>query len=113
MALQFTKLFAPQQLGNSNGTIYTMPATPNTLLLRNGRVRLTNTDSAAHAVTLNAVPNGGSASATNQILPAVSIPPNGYLDVDIPQLAFNDSIQGFADTANKVSIAAMDGVLQS
>jgi len=113
MALSFTKLFQPALLGNAAATVYTMPATPATTLLRNGRVLLTNIDTVAHAVTLYAVPSGGSASTTNEFLPAVSVPANGTLPVDVPQLAISDFIQGFADTANKVNIQALDGVLQS
>ena len=90
-----------------------MPGTPATSLLRNGRVLLTNTDTVAHAVTLYAVPSGGSASATNQFLSAVSVAPNSSLPVDVPQMQINDFIQGFADLTNKVNIQALDGVLQS
>lgn len=113
MALTFSQLFAPQQLSGAAATIFTVPATPSSTLLRNGRVRLTNTDTVAHAVTMYAVANGGSASAANEILPAVSVSPNYYLDVDLPQMKAGDFLQAFADTANKITIAAMDGVYQS
>lgn len=113
MAIQFIKLFQPIMLTGSAATIYTMPATPAGVVLRNARIRFTNIDTAAHAVTVYAVPSGGSASTTNECLPAVSIPPNGYIDVDIPQLAVSDFIQAFADTASKVNAQAIDGVLQS
>lgn len=113
MALSFVKLFAPQMLAATASTVYTMPSSPSTSLLRNGRVRLTNIDTVAHSVTLYAVPSGGSASTTNECLPAVSIAQNAYLDVDIPQLAVSDFLQGLADVANKVNIQAIDGVLQS
>lgn len=113
MALTFKKLFAPQLLAGASATVFTMDATPSTLLLRNCRVRLTNIDTVAHAVTLYAVPSAGSASTTNEFLPAVSVPANGYLDVDVPEMTASDFLAGFADTANKVNIQVMDGVLQS
>lgn len=113
MALTFLKLFQPVMLAGAAATVYTMPGLPATTILRNGRVRLTNIDTVAHAATLYAVPASGAASTTNEFLAAVSIAPGGSLDVDLPQLAISDFIQGFADTANKINIQATDGVLQS
>lgn len=110
MALTFSKLFQPQQLGNAVATIYTMPAL-STAILKNGRVRLTNTDSSPHAVTLYAVPSGGSPSATNMFVSAMSIAANSYVDVDVPTLASSDLLEGFADTAAKVSIHEIGGVI--
>ena len=113
MAISFLKLFNPGQLANASALIYTVPATPTTSLLRNGRVRLTNTTAGAIAATLYAVPAAGAAAATNNFLPAVSIPANDFLDVDLPQMAAGDALYGFASSATSISIAAMDGVLQS
>lgn len=113
MAITFLKVFQPAQLASSSGLLYTVPAAPTTNLLRNGRVRLTNTSASAVACTLNAVPAAGSASATNQFLPAVSIAANSWLEVDVPQMAAGDMLYGFASAATSVSIAAMDGVIQS
>lgn len=113
MALTFKKLFQPQLLSNVAGTIYTVDSAPATTLLRNGRVRVTNTDSVAHAVTLNAVPVAGSSSATNKFLPGTTVGPNTYIDVDIPQMSAGDFISGSADLANVVNVQAIDGYLQS
>lgn len=113
MAITFVKLFAPALLTNAVATYYTVPALPVTSLLRNGRLRFTNTDSAAHAVTAYAVPNAGAAGITNMFCPAISVPPNNYIDVDVPQMGYGDIIRAFADTGSLVNIQAIDGVLQS
>lgn len=113
MAITFKKLFQPGQLPNAEAALYTVPTTPATNLLSNGRVRLTNTTAGAIAATLYAVPAAGSASDTNTFLPAVSIAPFDFLDVDLPQLGAGDALHGFASAATSISIAAMDGFLQS
>lgn len=113
MAITFSKLFAPVQLPASNGTVFTMSATPTTIILKNGRVRLTNTTAGAVAVTLYAVPSGGSAGVGNMFLNAVSVAGNNYLDTDIPTLAAGDSLQGFAGAATSVTIHEIGGVLSS
>jgi len=73
MAVQPTNLFAPTLLTGSAATFYTVPSTPAGVVLYQGRVRFTNTDSASHAVTMYAIPSGGTASATTECLPAYSI----------------------------------------
>lgn len=113
MALTFLKLFAPGVLGGSAALLYTVPATPVTTLLRNGRVRLTNTTSGPVTATLYAVPASGAAGVANEFFPAVSIPANGFKDVDVPQMAAGDALWGFAGAVSSISIASMDGVLQS
>ena len=113
MTVQAIVLFASAQLPNAAAAFCTLPATPANVVASGVRVRLANTDSAAHAVTLYAVPNGGSASASNECLPAVSIAANGYLDVDMPPLGASGTYQGFADTASKVTVSLLAGVLIS
>lgn len=113
MAVQITPLFAPTQLTAAAATIYTLPVSPSTLALARGRVRFTNTDTAARAVTAYAITVGGTASAANEFLPATSIAPNTYLDVDLPVLAPGGFIQAFADVTLKVTMFCIDGVLFS
>lgn len=97
----------------SAATIYTMPTSPSTVVLRNGRIRFTNTDTVLRSATAYAVPSGGAASTTNMFCPAISIPPNGILDVDVPQMAAGDFIQVLADSASKINAQPLDGLLQS
>jgi hypothetical protein len=113
MALTFTKLFAPQQLPNATGTIYTCPASPSTTVLKNGRVRLTNTTAGAVTATLYAVPSAGAAADSNAFMKAQSIPANSFVDVDLPTLAAGDTLQGLAGAATSITIHELGGVLYS
>ena len=113
MALTFTKLFQPQQLPTIVASIFTMPLLPVTTALKNGRVRLTNTTANAVAATLYAVPNTGAAGVANMFLSGTAISPNGYLDIDIPDLAYGDSLQGFASAVASLTIHELGGVLYS
>lgn len=113
MAIIISQLFAPAQLTASAATYYTAPATPTTLCVYGIRVRFTNTDSAAHAVTAYAIQSGGTAAASNCVMNAVSIAQNTYLDVNIPMLGPAGFLQAFADTLNKVTISALAGVVSS
>ena len=110
VALTFTKLFAPAQLTGAASTFYTCPATPPGYVV-NGRIRFTNTDSAAHQITAYLVPSGGTAGAANSFLTAKTIAANDFLDIDLPQMGPGDFLQAFADTASKVTIHSIGGVL--
>ena len=113
MALTITKLFQPQQLLATDGVLYSMPATPATTTLKNGRVRLTNTTSGAVTATLYAAPSAAASGAGNCFLNAVSIAGNGYLDVDLPTMAAGDTLRGLASSAASITIHEMGGVLYS
>lgn len=113
MTIVYNKLFGPTLLITSAAIIYTVPASPTTSLLRNGRVQLTNTSSAAVAATMYAVPSAGTPTVTNEILPVVSIGPNQTLPVDLPQMSAGDTVQALAGTAGAINIQALDGVIQS
>lgn len=113
MAIQVPKLFDPVQLAAAAATIFTMAANPATLILSRCRMRFTNTDTVARAVTAYGIPNGGAAGAGNAFLNAESIAPNQHLDVDVPVLGPGGFVQGFADVANKVTAHQLDGVLFS
>lgn len=113
MALTVAQLFAPVQLAAAAGVIYTMPTAPTTSVLKNGRVRLTNTSGAAVPVTLYADAAGNASSAANCCLNAVSVAANAYLDVDIPTLKAGDTFRGFAGTANVITVHELGGVIYS
>lgn len=113
MALTVAQLFQPQQLTASSAVIYSMPTSPTTTVLKNGRIRLTNTSGAAVPVTLYAAPSATASAASNCCLSAVSISGNGYLDVDIPTLLAGDTLRGFAGTANIITVHELGGVLYS
>lgn len=113
MAISFSKLFAPALLAGVVGNVFTMPASPSTTVLKNGRVRLTNTTAGAVSATLYAVPSGGAPSTTNMFLSAVSLAAGASLDVDVPTLAAGDQLQGFASAAASINIQEAGGVLYS
>lgn len=113
MAISLIQLFAPVQLGTSAGIIYTCPTSPATSVLKNGRIRLSNTSGAAVAVTLYAVPSSGAPAASNCFLPGVSIPGGQALDVDIPTLKAGDTLQGFAGAGTSITALEEGGILYS
>ena len=113
MTIQITALFAPVQLTGTAATIYTVASSPGTLTLARGRVRFTNTDTVARAVTAYAIPSGGTAGASNSFMNATTIPPNDFRDVDVPVLGPGGFIQAFADVTLKVTMFCIDGILFS
>lgn len=110
MSNTYVKLFAPTLLTASATTIYTMPSVAGTVI-KNFIVRVTNTDSSARTVTLYAVPDGGSASATNVFFSAVSLAPGESQEVNVPTLDASDTLQGLASTTSVVNIQEAGGTL--
>lgn len=96
------------QLGSSNATLYTAPATPSTMantptvLLT--EITVCNTDSSARTFTLYVVASGGTASAANAIFYQESIPATTsrtYTKGTV--LAASGTLQGLSDAASKVT----------
>ena len=115
MAVTRSKLFQPVQLGTSLGTLFTISTTlpPGTLLI-GGRVRLVNTSSNPVAVEMDAVPNGGTAGVSNQLVPTnYAVPANGWTDVDLPVMTLGDFLQAKAGTASVITAHFMSGGLFS
>lgn len=113
MALTITQLFQPQQLAGSAGVLFTMPTSPSSSVLKNGRVRLTNTSASAVAATLYVAPAATPSGAGNCCLSAYPIPANGYLDIDIPTMFAGDTLRGEAATASVITVHELGGVLYS
>lgn len=111
MALTVTQLFQPVQLPAAAAVLFTMPASPVSSTLKNGRVRLTNTSAVAVPVTLYSAAAASANGAPTMCLNAVSIPANGYLDIDIPTMIAGDTLRGFAGTANVITMHEMGGVI--
>lgn len=112
--LSFGKLFEPNQVDNAAAeTLYTVPAAPSTSLLRNGRVRFSNTTTGAVTIKAWAVPVSGAAADTNVILPTYSVPANSYIDLDLPLMKAGDFLQAQAGAATSISASLIDGVLYS
>lgn len=114
MALTFGKLFASKQVNNAAvDTLLTVPTSPATSVLRNGRVRFANTTGTAATIKGWAVPAAGAADDSNVFLPTVSVPANGYVDVDVPAMAAGDILQAQAGTASAITASCIDGFIQS
>lgn len=114
MAITYSKFFQPTLLALTLTTLYTVPTTPSSSLLRGARIRLTNTSGSAVSVQVNAVPNGGSASSGNQVVPTnYTVPANNWVDVDIPIMQAGDFLQALAGTANVIVAHPMSGGLFS
>lgn len=113
MAVQYAVLFNPTLLTGSAAVIFTMGASPASLVLVNGRVRLANNSGSPIAVTLYAVPSAGSPGVGNCIYPGVSLAANAIVDVDIPEIGPGWTLQGFAGTASEITISPISGFLWS
>jgi hypothetical protein len=113
MAVSIGVLFNPTVLTGSAAVIYTVPSTPSTTTLVNGRVRFTNTTTGPIAVTLYAVPSGGTAGAGNCEMNGESLAANAHVDVDVPLMGAGATIQAFAGTASDITMSALAGVLFS
>jgi hypothetical protein len=112
MAITYQRFFIPQLVPAADTLIYTVPTSPTTTVLKSFRVRLANTTAAAVAMTLNAVPSGGSAVTANNVFPAVSVGANDYIDVDVPDMAAGDSLHAMGGAVG-VTISQLDGFLKS
>jgi len=71
MSIQAKQLIAPQMLTSSAATYYTATR----VTARIDAFTVTNTDTAAHSLTVHIVPSGGSAAASNRVIDAKSIHP--------------------------------------
>lgn len=111
-AITIGKLFTARALSGVVETIYACPSSPASACLKTGRVRFTNTTGGAVTVTAHTVtPAAPLAAASNMFLNAVSIPANGYLDVNLPTLGAGDSFQAFASAAASITVSEIGGVI--
>ena len=113
MALSIIQLFQPVQLGVASAVIYSAPTSPTTSIVKNGRVRLTNTSGVAVPVTLYVAPSATGSLPANSCMTAKSIGANDFLDVDIPTMMAGDTLRGLAGTAAVITVHELGGVLHS
>ena len=114
MTISYIQLFEPIVLTTADQTLYTVPTTPNTNLLRGGRIRFANSSASAVQVIAYAVPSGSSASAPGNVFaPNLSVPINGFIDVDVPLLGPGDSIQALAGSGSAITVSAINGAIFS
>lgn len=113
MTISYSNFFSPTVLGTAAATLCTIPAAPNTTLLRGGRIRVTNTTAGPVTASLYAVPLAGTAADGNAFLKLKSIAANDFLDVDVPIMPAGAFIQGLAGTANSLTAHMINGSLFS
>jgi hypothetical protein len=113
MALTIARLFAPTVLPIAVAVIYTVPASPASSVLKNGRLRLVNTSGAAVTVSLYADAAANASGPANCFLSAQSIAAGGYLDVDIPTMTAGDTLRAAASAATSITCHEMAGVIYS
>ena len=109
MTIAYSNFFAPTVLTLTAATLFTVPATPTTTLMRGGRMRLTNTTGTATAVTAYAVPSAGTAGAANAFVSAKVVASNDYLDIDVPILPAGATLQALAGTAASITAHMISG----
>ncbi|MES3022741.1 MAG: hypothetical protein V4857_14270 [Pseudomonadota bacterium] len=114
MPLSFAQLFASNVVDNAAPeTLFTLPASPSTLVLRNGRIRFSNTTVGSVTIKAWAVPSGGSAADSNVFLPTVAVGANSNVDVDVPIMAAGGFVQAQAGAAASITALQMDGFTQT
>lgn len=113
MALTISRLFAPTVLPAVVGVLFSMPTTPASSVLKNGRMRLVNTSGAAVTVTLYADASANPSAAGNCFLSAQSIAAGAYLDVDIPTMVAGDTLRGLASAGSSITVHEVGGVIYS
>lgn len=114
MTISRSRLFAPEIIDNAAADeLFTVPSTPATLLLINGRLRFINYSAAAVTIKAWAVPSGGSEGDDNIMLDTTSIAAHGFLDVDIPQLAAGGKVSAQAGAATSITAQPLDGAYYS
>jgi hypothetical protein len=114
MAITFSQLFAPNQVNNAAvETLYTVPTTNATTIVRNMRVRFSNTSASACTIQAWAVPQSGSSSDSNCCLPETTLAAYNYMDLDIPVIAAGGTFRAQAGTATSITAVCIDGFVQS
>ena len=91
---------------NSQTTMYAVPAGTTTII---DKFTATNNDSGAHTLSVNLVPSGSSAGATNLIIDAISVGASTCLDITELQnqiLAAGDIISVVASSSSNIVIRA-------
>lgn len=109
MSTSYSNFFAPTVLTTSAATLYTVPASPTSSLLRGGRLRFTNTTAGAVTVTAHAIPAAGSAADGNAFVKGKSIAANDYLDVDVPIMPAGAFIQALASAGTSITTHMLSG----
>ena len=105
------QLFAPTQLSTAAVTLYTFSSSSGSAVMTHGRILFVNNGTTSTTVTAYDIPSGGSANATTGFCPAQTIAAGATLQVDVPVLALNGTIQALSPLGTLVVAHAMDGLV--
>ena len=109
MSISYSSFFAPTVLGLSATTIFTVPLTPASTLLRGGRIRFTNTTALATTITAYAVPLAGVAGVGNAFVSAKTVAANDFIDIDLPVMPAGAFLQALSGTATAITAHMIAG----
>lgn len=112
MTFAIQQLFTPVQLTGAAAVLLTMPTSPPSTVLMNGRVRLTNTSASPVVATLYADVAAAASGVANECFVG-SLAASSFVDVDIPVLKVGDTLRGFAGTAAVITVHSLGGTLYS
>lgn len=109
MALDYSRLFAPQQLGTSAASLFVLSSGT----LRNLSIKLVNTTAGAITVTGYVIPASGSAGDSNTFISAESIGANSTIEVNVPKMITGDDLQMLASAGTSITVHELDGVVRT
>lgn len=110
MTVSIVKLFPTAVLSTTAETLFTMPANPASSVLKNGRLCVTNNDTAARTVSLY---TAAAATAASCFVAARSLQAGETAYIDVPTLGVGDLIVGKASAGAVVTVHEAGGVLYS
>jgi len=114
MTITYNQLFEPIVLTTSDQTLYVVPSSPTTSLLRGGRIRFANSTLSAVQINAYSVPASSTPSSPGNVFaPNLSVPSNGFIDVDVPLMAAGDYIQASAGANSSITVSAINGAIFS
>ena len=109
MALAYNPLFIPQQLPITNLNLFVVTSEG---LFRNGRIRISNTTALPVNVKAWDLPSGQAVGDAYVCIPLTSIPPNSFVDFDLPIMNSLDTLVIVASVATSLTACQIDGFLQ-
>ena len=104
MARVATQIIVPQQLSNALTTLYSVPINRTAVV---SRITFLNTTATDRFIDVHYVPNGGTASVTNQILDGVVVAAGETFspsDLEAHVLPTGATIQALAEVASAITV---------
>lgn len=109
--MQYTKLWAPNQIAATNETIYTAAPSSSEGVVKNISAVICNTTSTGATVEVWVVPSAGAAGDTNKLINGETIPANSRLSFTVPDMANGDTLVAKASAATTLTIHCTSGMV--